>query len=95
MNLVPMGSQLIIKPIISEKKTDSGLILLKDDATLSRGEVVASGPGRVEYGQLVPNTLKVGDIVVFHKNAQYPETEIGGQKYLLIIEQAILAKEVN
>lgn len=91
--LQPLGSNVLIKVIPMEAKTASGLILLKDNTTMHRGEVIASGHGRTEAGVLVKNTLKPGDKVVFSKYAQYPEIELDGVKHFVIMEMAILAVE--
>ena len=70
LNLKPLGSRLIIKPIIENEKTKSGIILpdTVDKEKPIKGEVLAIGSGKtLENGQREKIDLKVGDKILFEK----------------------------
>ena len=86
MNLVPSRGKILIKTLLEEAKTESGLII--PDATIdgklhARGEVVAVGTDKIEYGAEIPSGVKVGDKVYY---AQYSGVEIkeGDEKYYIV-----------
>lgn len=91
MKLKPLGDHVIVKPMESEERTKSGIVL-PDTAKEKpmEGEIIAVGPGRYEEGKKIPMEVKVGDKVIF--------SEFGGQKlkmegeeYLILRESDILA----
>jgi len=55
-----------------------------------QGKVIAVGPGKRDGKDLIPMSVKVGDIVLFSK---YGGTEVkhGGKDYLILSESDILA----
>ena len=65
--LKPLANRVVIKKVVAETKTKSGIILTsaKQGEQLNQGTIVAVGPGRVlDNGQLRPINVKVGDIVL-------------------------------
>jgi chaperonin GroES len=89
----PLADRVLIKEDTEskEKKTSSGIIIpvtVNEDKGSKRGEVVAVGPGRVEEGQLVPPSVKAGDIVLFQWG---DKVRIGEEDYYLVRESEILA----
>jgi len=71
MNLIPIGDNIIVRPLPREKKLASGLII-PDSAKRPPmiGDVLAAGPGRhTETGALIQNPVKAGDRVAFHRFA--------------------------
>jgi chaperonin GroES len=53
------------------------------------GEVIAAGPGKVENGNRIELTVKVGDKVLFGKYAG-TEVKLDGEEYLIMREDDIL-----
>jgi chaperonin GroES len=89
----PLADRVLIKEDTEskEKKTSSGIIIpvtVNEDKGSKRGEVVAVGPGRVEEGQLVSMSVKVGDLVLFQWG---DKVRIGEEDYYLVRESEILA----
>ena len=70
MKLQPLSDHIFIQSLEEEKTTKSGIVI-PDTAEKEKpvkGKVLAVGPGkRNEKGELIPMTLKVGDIVLFSK----------------------------
>ncbi|MDF9409164.1 MAG: 10 kDa chaperonin [Pelotomaculum sp. PtaB.Bin013] len=87
----PLGDRIVVKPMPSEEKTKSGIVL-PDTAKEKpqEGEVVAVGNGRLlETGQRVPIDLKPGDKILFSKYAGN-EVKIDDVEYLIMREADIL-----
>ncbi len=94
-NLIPLGNQVIVKPLEEEKSR--GGIIIPDTAKEKphEGEIVAAGPGkRNKAGQLLPLEVKVGDRVIY---AKYTGSEIKyeNEKYLIMPDSDILAIKVT
>jgi chaperonin GroES len=92
MNLKPLHSNVIIKPVADETVTKLGIILPEtiNKEKPEKGEVVAVGAGRVlENGQVAPMSVKVGDKVMFRKYTP-DEIKVDGEDYLIIKEQDIM-----
>jgi len=93
MNLKPLSNHLFIEPIEEEKTTKSGIVLPEnvDREKPIKGKIIAIGPGkRNEKGEIIPMSVKVGDVVLFKKYGP-DEIEIEGKKYLVGDEDDILA----
>jgi chaperonin GroES len=92
MNLKPLHSNVIVKPLSKETMTKSGIVI---PDTISKekpeqGEVVAVGTGRLlDNGQIAPMSVKVGDKVMFRKYSP-DEIKVGEEEYLVIKEQDIM-----
>ncbi|PIR87949.1 MAG: co-chaperone GroES [Candidatus Harrisonbacteria bacterium CG10_big_fil_rev_8_21_14_0_10_45_28] len=92
MNLKPLSNRIIIEPDSMEKETKSGIVL-PESATGEKprmGTVVAIGPGKLERGQIIPMSVRVGDRVLFKKYGP-DEIEINGKELLVGEEDDILA----
>ncbi len=93
MNIEPLYSNVVIKPLAEEEATPSGIVL-PDNADKEKpmqGEVIAVGPGkRMENGETSPVSVKVGDKILFTKYAP-DEVEFDNEEYLVIDEEKILA----
>lgn len=87
----PLGERVVVKPMPSEEKTKSGIVLpdtVKEKP--QEGEVVAVGTGRLlETGQRVPIDLKPGDKILFSKYSGN-EVKIDDVDYLIMRESDIL-----
>lgn len=92
MQLKPLHSNVIVKPLNKETMTKSGIVI---PDTISKekpeqGEVVAVGIGRLlDNGQIAPMSVKVGDKVMFRKYSP-DEIKVGEEEYLVIKEQDIM-----
>ena len=92
MNLKPLHSNVVIKPLGKETITQSGIVIPE---TVSKekpeqGEVVAVGSGRIlDNGQTASMSVKVGDKVMFRKYSP-DEIKVDGEEYLVVKEQDIM-----
>lgn len=73
MRYEPLANRVILEPIEESKQTKGGLFV-PDVATRNKGvafgRVIAVGPGRnTAEGGLIPCHVKIGDIVLFPRNA--------------------------
>ena len=92
MNLKPLSNHIILQPEKEEKTTKSGLVLPENsEGKPTRAKIVAVGPGKLnDKGEVIPVSVKVGDLVLFKKYGP-DEVEIDGEKYLVGDEEDILA----
>lgn len=87
MKMKPLGTRVIIEPLVAEEKTQGGIII--PDSAKEKpqsGKVVAIGPGSKDE----PMEVKVGDVVLYGK---YSGTEISHENnnYLIMSQSDILA----
>ena len=93
MKIKPLADHVLIKPIVEEEKTKTGILLPEtaEKEKPEQGEVIAVGPGkRTSEGKLIPLEVKKGDKVLFTKYGP-TEIKIDGKKYLIAREEDILA----
>jgi chaperonin GroES len=87
VKLVPLHDKVIVKRLEAETKTKGGIVL-PDSAKEKpkRGKVIAVGEGRrLDNGQLVAPTVKVGDEVLF---SSFAGTDVlAGDEELMIMGQ--------
>ncbi|MDF7638417.1 co-chaperone GroES [Lactobacillus sp. ESL0791] len=90
--LQPIGDRVIVKVKEEEEKTVGGIVLASNAKQKpTEGEVVAVGEGaHNSVGDLIPLTVKKGDVVLYDK---YSGTDVkyDGEKYLVLHEKDILA----
>jgi len=92
MGIKPLFDRIVVTRAEGES-TSSGGIFLPDAAQEKRqeGTVVSVGGGRVlDEGTIIPLELKGGEKVLFGKYAGN-EVKIGGETYLVMREDEILA----
>ncbi|MFH0912340.1 MAG: co-chaperone GroES [Patescibacteria group bacterium] len=92
--LKPIGSRLLIEPLVVEDKTATG-ILLPETAKEKpqRGKVLAVGSGRtLDNGGRESIDVTVGSVVYFSKYGP-TEVKINGQEMYLIDFNDVLAVE--
>lgn len=86
MKVIPLGSRLLIKPVIEEKRTEGGIVL---------PETAKEKPMKakvMEVGKEVEDLdVKVGDKVLYSKYAG-TEIKIDDEDYIVIDQDDILAK---
>ena len=91
MAVKPLEDRILVRPLIAEDKTASGIYLPESAKEKPmRGTVVAMGPGRLlDSGERVEPTVSTGDTVVYSKYAG-TEVEIKNESHLIIRESELL-----
>ena len=92
VNIKPLEDRILVLPLEAEQTTASGLVI-PDTAKEKpqEGEVVATGPGRIDdNGNRVPLDVNVGDKVIYSK---YGGTEVkyAGEEFLILSARDVLA----
>ena len=83
----PLGSKVVIKEMMAEEKTSSGIVLVSSAQEKPQmAEVLAVGPGTDE----VKMELKEGDKVIFSKYAG-TEVKFNGEEIMIMDQRDILA----
>jgi len=93
INIKPLADYVLIEPIKEEEKTKAGILLPEsaEKEKPEKGKVIAVGPGRRdEKGNLIPVSVKVGQIVLFKKYGP-DEIKVDDKEYLICKEEDILA----
>ena len=91
MKLVPLGDRVVLKQLVAEETTKSGIVLPgQSKEKPQRAEVVAVGPGGVVDGKEVVMTVKVGDKVLTSKYSG-TEVKVDGEEYTIVRQNDILA----
>ncbi|MDF2887467.1 MAG: Chaperonin Cpn10 [Lacrimispora sp.] len=93
MKLVPLFDKVVLKPLVAEETTKSGIVLPgQAKEKPQQAEVIAVGPGGLVDGKEVSMQVKTGDKVIFSK---YSGTEIEtgeeDEKYVIVKQSDILA----
>ena len=84
MKLVPLGDRVVLKQLVAEETTKSGIVLPgQTKEKPQQAEVVAVGPN-------VEDLISVGDKVIYAKFAG-TEVELDGANYLVMKQEDILA----
>ena len=93
MQVKPLNDRVLVKPLSAEQATKTGIIIPEtvEKEKPEKGEVVATGPGKLlDNGQRAPMTVKAGDKVVFKKYSP-DEIKVDGAELLILEESDILA----
>lgn len=91
MKLVPLGDRVVIKAIMAEETTKSGIVLPgQAKEKPQQAEVVAVGPGGMVDGNEVKMQVKVGDKIIYSK---YSGTEVSleDEEFIIVKQSDILA----
>lgn len=93
MKLAPLFDRVVLKPLVAEETTKSGIVLPgQAKEKPQQAEVIAVGPGGLVDGKEVTMQVKVGDKVIFSK---YSGTEVEGEsekdKLVIVKQNDILA----
>ena len=91
MKLVPLGDRVVLKQLVAEETTKSGIVLPgQAKEKPQQAEVIAVGPGGVVDGKEITMQVKVGDKVIYSK---YSGTEVvlDNEKYVGVKQNDILA----
>ena len=91
MKLVPLFDKVVLKQLVAEETTKSGIVLpghAKEKP--QQAEVVAVGPGGVVDGKEITMQVKEGDKVIYSKYSG-TEVELDGDKFVVVKQSDILA----
>lgn len=91
MKLVPLGDRVVLKQLVAEETTKSGIVLPgQAKEKPQQAEVVAVGPGGIVDGNEVTMNVKVGDQVIYSK---YSGTDVtlDEEEYIIVRQNDILA----
>ena len=91
MKLVPLFDRVVLKQLVAEETTKSGIVLPgQAKEKPQQAEVIAVGPGGVVDGKEATMQVKVGDQVIFSK---YSGTEVktDDAEYIIVKQNDILA----
>ena len=91
MKLVPLFDRVVLKQLVAEETTKSGIVLPgQAKEKPQQAEVIAVGPGGVVDGKEIKMQVKVGDQVIFSK---YSGTEVktDDAEYIIVKQNDILA----
>ena len=91
MKLVPLFDRVVLKQLVAEETSKSGIVLPgQAKEKPQQAEVIAVGPGGVVDGKEVTMQVKVGDQVIFSK---YSGTEVktDDAEYIIVKQNDILA----
>ena len=87
MKLVPLGDRVVLKQLVAEETTKSGIVLPgQNKEKPQQAEVVAVGPGTEE----VKMQVKVGDKVIYSKYSG-TEVKLDEEEYIICKQDDILA----
>ena len=91
MKLVPLFDKVVLKQLVAEETTKSGIVLPgQAKEKPQQAEVIALGPGGVIDGKEVVMQVKTGDKVIFSKYAG-TEVEVDDETYIIVKQNDILA----
>ena len=77
MSLKPLGDRVVLKQLVAEETTKSGIVL-------------PVGPGGVVDGKEVKMEVKVGDQVIYSKYSG-TEVKLDDEEYIIVKQSDILA----
>ena len=91
MKLVPLGDKVVLKQLLEEETTKSGIVLPgQAKEKPQQAEVIAVGPGGMVDGKEVAMQVKVGDKVIYSKYAG-TEVKLGDDEYIVVKQNDIVA----
>lgn len=91
MRLVPLGDKVVLKQLMAEETTKSGIVLPgQAKEKPQQAEVIAVGPGGVVDGKEVQMQVKVGDKVIYSKYAG-TEVKLNDEEFIVVKQNDIVA----
>ena len=95
MKVVPLGDRVVLKHLVAEETTKSGIILPGSAKEKPQeAEVIAVGPGGVIDGKEVTMQVKAGQKVIYSKYAG-TEVKLEDEEYVVVKQNDILAVVEN
>ena len=91
MKLVPLGDRLVLKQLIAEETTKSGIVIPgQSKEKPQQAEVIAVGPGGTVDGKEVKMNVSVGQQVIYSKYSG-TNVEVDDEEYIIVKQDDILA----
>ncbi len=91
MRLVPLGDKVVLKQLLAEETTKSGIVLPgQAKEKPQQAEVIAVGPGGMVEGKEITMQVKTGDKVIYSKYAG-TEVKLGEEEYIVVRQNDIVA----
>ncbi len=91
MKLEPLGDRVVLKQLVAEETTKSGIVLPgQNKEKPQQAEVIAVGPGGMVDGKEVAMQVKVGDQVIFSKYSG-TEVKLDDEEFIIVKQSDILA----
>lgn len=91
MKLTPLGDRVVLKQLVAEETTKSGIVLPgQSKEKPQQAEVIAVGPGGVVDGKEIKMEVKVGDQVIYSKYSG-TEVKLDEEEYIIVRQNDILA----
>ena len=91
MKLTPLGDRVVLKQLVAEETTKSGIVLPgQNKEKPQQAEVIAVGPGGVIDGKEVKMVVKPGDKVLYSKYAG-SQFKVDGEEVTIVKQSDILA----
>ncbi|MDF2611313.1 MAG: chaperonin Cpn10 [Lachnospiraceae bacterium] len=91
MKLMPLGDKVVLKQLVAEETTKSGIVLPgQAKEKPQQAEVIAVGPGGMVDGKEVTMQVKVGDKVIYSKYAG-TEVKLDDEEFIIVKQNDIVA----
>ncbi len=91
MKLVPLGDKVVLKQLVAEETTKSGIVLPgQAKEKPQQAMVIAVGPGGMVDGKEVVMQVKVGDKVIYSKYAG-TEVKLEEDEFIIVKQNDIVA----
>ena len=91
MKLVPLGDRVVLKQLIAEETTKSGIVIPgQSKEKPQQAEVIAVGPGGTVDGKEVKMNVSVGQHVIYSKYSG-TNVEVDDEEYIIVKQDDILA----
>ena len=91
MKLVPLGDRVVIKQLVAEETTKSGIVIPgQNKEKPQQAEVIAVGPGGMVEGKEAKMEVKVGDKVIYSKYSG-TEVKLDDEEVIIVRQSDILA----
>ena len=91
MRLVPLGDRVVLKQLVAEETTTSGIVIPgQSKEKPQQAEVVAVGPGGTVDGKEVTMNVTVGQQVIYSKYSG-TTVELDDEEYIVVKQDDILA----
>lgn len=91
MKLAPLGDRVVLKQLVAEETTKSGIVLPgQSKEKPQQAEVIAVGPGGTVDGKEVKMNVSVGQQVIYSKYSG-TNVEVDDEEYIIVKQDDILA----
>ena len=91
MKLTPLGDRVVLKQLVAEETTKSGIVIPgQSKEKPQQAEIIAVGPGGTVDGKEVKMNVTVGQKVIYSKYAG-TEVKLEDEEYIIVKQNDILA----